>query len=98
MTPTLAHRLRLRRGRTPIEKIEQDTLGILARSAERVGVRQQIVKLGDTRGDLVAIESGIKEGEQVVTAGGFKLRNAEEVQVNNTVQPTSSATPKPDNN
>jgi len=64
---------------------------------EYLGVRQQIVKLGDTRGDLVAVETGIKEGEQVVTAGGFKLRNSEEVQVNNTVQPTSSATPKPDN-
>ena len=64
---------------------------------EYLGVRQQIVKLGDTRGDLVAIESGIKEGEQVVTAGGFKLRNGAEVQVNNTVVPTSSAQPKPDN-
>ena len=64
---------------------------------EYLGVRQQIVKLGDTRGDLVAIEGGIKEGEQVVTAGGFKLRNGAEVQVNNTVLPTSSATPKPDN-
>jgi len=64
---------------------------------EYLGVRQQIVKLGDTRGDLVAVEEGIKEGEQVVTAGGFKLRNGAEVQVNNAVVPTSSATPKPDN-
>jgi membrane fusion protein (multidrug efflux system) len=73
-----------------VEKMKVD-------NREYLGVRQQIVKLGDTRGDLIAIESGIKEGEQVVTAGGFKLRNGAEVQVNNTVQPTASATPKPDN-
>jgi membrane fusion protein (multidrug efflux system) len=73
-----------------VEKMKTD-------DREYLGVRQQIVKLGDTRGDLVAIEDGIKEGEQVVTAGGFKLRNGAEVQVNNAVQPTSSATPKPDN-
>ena len=64
---------------------------------EYLGVRQQIVKLGDTRGDLVAIEEGVKPGEQVVTAGVFKLRNGAAVQVNNTVQPTSSATPNPAN-
>ena len=64
---------------------------------EYLGVRQQIVKLGATRGDLVAIEDGVKPGEQVVTAGVFKLRNGAAVQVNNTVQPTASATPNPGN-
>ncbi len=64
---------------------------------EYLGVRQQIVKLGTTRGDLVAIEEGVKPGEQVVTAGVFKLRNGSPVQVNNTVQPASSSTPKPNN-
>lgn len=64
---------------------------------EYLGVRQQIVRLGTTRGDLVAIEEGLKPGEQVATAGVFKLRNGAHVQVNNTVQPTSSATPKPAN-
>lgn len=64
---------------------------------EYLGVRQQIVKLGTTRGDLVAIEEGVKPGEQVVTAGVFKLRNGAPVQVNNTVQPASSSTPKPNN-
>lgn len=64
---------------------------------EYLGVRQQIVKLGTTRGDLVAIEEGVKPGEQVVTAGVFKLRNGSPVQVNNTVQPAASSTPKPNN-
>lgn len=62
-----------------------------------VGARQQIVRVGATRGDLVAIETGLNAGEQVVTAGVFKLRNGAHVEVNNSVQPTSSATPKPAN-
>jgi membrane fusion protein (multidrug efflux system) len=64
---------------------------------EYLGVRQQIVKLGATRGDLVAIEEGVKPGEQVVTAGVFKLRNGAHVQINNTALPSSTATPKPAN-
>ena len=64
---------------------------------EYLGVRQQIVKLGATRGDLIAIEEGVKAGEQVVTSGVFKLRNGAAVQINNTVQPSDSATPKPSN-
>jgi membrane fusion protein, multidrug efflux system len=64
---------------------------------EFLGVRQQFVKLGPTRGDLIAITEGVKAGEQVATAGVFKLRNGIPVQVNNTVQPSASATPKPAN-
>ncbi len=64
---------------------------------EYLGVRQQIVKLGATRGDLVAIEAGVKPGEQIVSAGVFKLRNGAPVQVNNTVQPSANAAPKPAN-
>ena len=51
------------------------------------GVRQQFVKLGGTRGDQVAVISGIKAGEEVVTSGVFKLRNGAAVVVNNKVQP-----------
>ncbi len=64
---------------------------------EYLGVRQQFVKLGATRGDLIAIEDGVKAGEQVVTAGVFKLRNAMPVQVNNSALPTSNPAPKPAN-
>jgi len=64
---------------------------------EYLGVRQQFVKLGATRGDLVAIVDGVKPGEQVVSAGVFKLRNGAAVQVNNSAVPASSATPTPAN-
>ena len=33
------------------------------------GVRQQVVKVGETRGDRVAVLSGVKPGEEVVTSG-----------------------------
>lgn len=64
---------------------------------EYLGVRQQFVKLGATRGDLVSITEGVKAGETVVSSGVFKLRNGVPVQVNNIAQPTSSAAPKPAN-
>jgi len=64
---------------------------------EYLGVRQQFVKLGAARGDLVAIAEGVKAGEQIVTSGVFKLRNGAAGQVNNVVQPTSNATPTPAN-
>ncbi len=60
------------------------------------GVRQQFVKLGGSRGDLVAIISGVKAGEEIVTSGVFKLRPGAAVVVNNAIQPGSSATPRPE--
>ena len=46
-------------------------------------MRQQFVKLGTGRGDQIAVLSGLKAGEEVVTSGVFKLRNGAAVQVNN---------------
>ena len=62
------------------------------------GVRQQFVKLGGARGDQVAVLSGVKSGEQVVSSGAFKLRPGAAVVVDNEVQPSNSATPQPENN
>jgi membrane fusion protein (multidrug efflux system) len=60
------------------------------------GVRQQIVKIEGSRGDQVAIISGINPGDEVVTSGVFKLRNGAAVQVNNKVQPGNNPAPKPE--
>ena len=49
------------------------------------GVKQQFVKLGASRGDQVAVLSGLKAGQEVVTSGAFKLRNGAAVRVNNDV-------------
>ena len=61
------------------------------------GVRQQFVKLGAARGDQIAVVSGVKPGDEVVTSGVFKLRNGAAVQINNTVRPGNNPAPKPEN-
>ncbi|HVR23482.1 MAG TPA: efflux RND transporter periplasmic adaptor subunit [Candidatus Polarisedimenticolia bacterium] len=60
------------------------------------GVRQQFVKLEGSRGDQVAVISGVNPGDEVVTSGVFKLRNGAAVQVNNKVQPGNNPAPKPE--
>lgn len=60
------------------------------------GVRQQVVKVEGSRGDQVAVISGINPGDEVVSSGVFRLRNGASVQVNNTVKPENSASPKPE--
>jgi membrane fusion protein, multidrug efflux system len=62
------------------------------------GVRQQFVKLGASRGDQVAVVSGLDAGLEVVTSGAFKLRNGAAVRVNNKVQPSNDPEPKPEDN
>jgi membrane fusion protein (multidrug efflux system) len=62
------------------------------------GVRQQFVKVGPTRGDRVAILSGVAAGDEVVTSGIFKLRNGAAVLVNNAVQPGNDPAPTPADN
>ncbi len=59
------------------------------------GVRQQFVKLGGARGDQIAVVSGIKAGDEIVTSGVFKLRNGAAVQINNKVRPGNNPAPKP---
>ena len=61
------------------------------------GVRQQFVTLAGARGDQVAVVSGVKPGDEVVTSGVFKLRNGAAVQINNTVKPSNNPKPKPEN-
>jgi len=61
------------------------------------GVRQQFVKLGGSRGDQVAVLTGVKPGEEVVTSGVFKLRPGAAVIVNNAVQPGNNPKPNPEN-
>jgi membrane fusion protein (multidrug efflux system) len=61
------------------------------------GVRQQFVKLGTGRGDQVAIVSGLKAGDEVVTSGVFKLRNGAAVLVNNKIRPSNNPKPQPEN-
>jgi membrane fusion protein (multidrug efflux system) len=62
------------------------------------GVRQQFVKLGGARGDQVAVVSGLKAGDEVVTSGAFKLRTGAAVRVHNETLPANESAPKPEDN
>jgi membrane fusion protein (multidrug efflux system) len=61
-------------------------------------LRQQIVRLGEKRGDFVAVTSGLKAGQEVVSTGVFKLRNGQAVVVDNTLAPEFQLAPRPENN
>jgi membrane fusion protein, multidrug efflux system len=56
---------------------------------------QTFVTAGPTRGDQVAIVTGITDGQTVVTAGQIKLRNGSTVLIDNAVKPTADASPVP---
>jgi membrane fusion protein (multidrug efflux system) len=57
--------------------------------------RQAFVTTGATRGDQVAVLTGVKAGDIVVSAGQIKLHNGATVVINNTVQPTDNPAPVP---
>lgn len=59
--------------------------------------RQQFIRIGEARGDFVAIADGLKAGQEVVSAGAFKLRNNSPVLVNNSVQAAPQLSPTPEN-
>jgi membrane fusion protein (multidrug efflux system) len=59
--------------------------------------RQQFVKVSETRGDFVAVSQGLAAGQEVVTAGAFKLRNGAPITVDNTVQAKPELSPHPEN-
>ena len=59
--------------------------------------RQQFVKLGETRGDFVSIADGLSVGQQIVTAGAFKLRNGAPIAIDNAVEAKAEISPHPEN-
>ncbi|HYD55199.1 MAG TPA: efflux RND transporter periplasmic adaptor subunit [Gemmatimonadaceae bacterium] len=62
---------------------------------DQLTVRQQFVRLGERRGDFVAVASGLEPGQRVVASGGFKLRNGMNVAVNNALAPKAQLAPTP---
>ncbi len=58
-------------------------------------VRQQFVRLGEKRGDFIAVTSGLKPDETVVSTGVFKLRNGQAVVVDNKLAPAFQLAPEP---
>ena len=57
-------------------------------------VEQQFVTTGATRGDQVAVLTGVHAGDVVVTSGQLKLHNEAPVFINNSIQPTNDPHPE----
>jgi len=58
-------------------------------------VRQQFVRLGEKRGDFIAVLSGLKAEDIVVSTGAFKLRNGQGVVIDNKLAPNFKLAPQP---
>lgn len=63
-------------------------------SGDKTIVTQRFIQTGAARGDLIAVTSGLKPGEEVATSGLLKLRNDAEVTIHNQVQPAADARPQ----
>ncbi len=77
-----------------------DTVFIVEDGKDAAGVpqktvRQQFVRLGVKRGDFVAVTSGLKLGDTIVSAGVFKLRNGVAISVDNSLAPDARIAPTP---
>jgi membrane fusion protein, multidrug efflux system len=58
-------------------------------------LRQQLVRIGEARGDFVSVTQGLKAGQTVVGTGVFKLRNGMAVTINNDLAPKPELNPNP---
>jgi membrane fusion protein (multidrug efflux system) len=79
----------------PQTAVSYNPYGDVVYTIENNSAKQVFVEVGETRGDQVAILKGIKEGDTVITAGQLKLRNGSPVVIDNKVQPSFDASPKP---
>jgi membrane fusion protein (multidrug efflux system) len=78
-----------------------DSVFVITEDKEHKGgkvLRQQFIRLAEKRGDFIAVASGLKEGEEIVSTGVFKLRNGQSVIVDNRLALPFSKAPKPENN
>ena len=60
-------------------------------------VQMTTVRLGETRGDFIAVTTGLKAGQLVATSGVFKLRNGSPVALDNSQAPDAQSAPRPPN-
>jgi membrane fusion protein (multidrug efflux system) len=78
-----------------------DSVFVIQPSAEKgatnLVVQQKFIRSGNSKGDFIVVETGLKAGDRVVTAGAFKLRNGMSVVENNDLAPKASETPTPPN-
>jgi membrane fusion protein (multidrug efflux system) len=72
-----------------------DSIFVAEEQQGKLVARQKFVRLGERRGDLIVVESGLDAGETVVSSGAFKLRNGMSVAVKNELAPKVEVAPQP---
>jgi membrane fusion protein (multidrug efflux system) len=68
-----------------------------ATGATTTVAKQSFIRIGKSKGDFVSIIEGIEAGDEVVSAGAFKLRNGMPVTIHNEMAPTPQLAPTPNN-
>jgi membrane fusion protein (multidrug efflux system) len=79
-----------------------DSVYVLTESKENTDpqeyiVEQKFVRLGERKGDLVAVSSGLEPDDEVVSTGAFKLQNGMAVTLREDLAPEASTNPTPPN-
>lgn len=72
-----------------------DSVFALEQKDKALVAHQKFVRLGERRGDVVAVTSGVEAGETIVSSGAFKLHNGTAVVVRNDVTPSADGAPRP---
>ena len=60
-------------------------------------VKQSFIRTGKRTGDFVSILEGLQEGDEIVSAGAFKLNNGMPITIHNDLAPTPELAPSPNN-
>lgn len=74
-----------------VEKVDE------ASGESQLIAEQHFIRIGKHKGDFVSVVDGMSEGDEVVSAGGFKLQNGATVMINNDLKPKAELNPNPDN-
>src|SRR5207302_5635826 len=72
-----------------------DSVFAIEEKEKALTARQKFVRLGERRGDLVAVTSGLEAGETIVSSGAFKLHNGSTLLLRNDLAPSAEIAPKP---
>jgi membrane fusion protein, multidrug efflux system len=72
-----------------------DSVFAIEEKDKQLVAAQKFIRLGERRGDLVAVVSGLRAGETVVSSGAFKLHTGSTLTVRNELAPTAELAPRP---
>ena len=76
-----------------IGRLRDEGIAVDDQGNRRLVAKQVLITTGPARGDQVAVLTGLKAGDEVVTSGQIKLKNGLKVLIDNSVQPSNDPAP-----